>query len=61
MYLYTEYSDTKCYEGQWTLSQILEALPEWAVLENYAPVGEALAGDVLLKNVRYARERNGFS
>jgi FkbM family methyltransferase len=57
MYLYTEYSNLNCYEGQWTMSQILEVLSGWEVIENYEPADEALSGDVLLKNARYARER----
>jgi FkbM family methyltransferase len=47
-YLYTEYCDTPLYEGQPTLGEILELLPDWKVLADW-PSGEAFA-DVLLEN-----------
>ena len=42
-YLYTEYSDDELYEGQATLAEILELLPNFRVLELWP-------GDVLLEN-----------
>ena len=46
-YLYTEYSDDELYEGQATLAEILELLPDFRVLELWP-------GDVLLENRRLA-------
>jgi FkbM family methyltransferase len=42
-YLYTEYSDDELYEGQATLAEILELLPNWRVVELWED-------DVLLAN-----------
>ena len=46
-YLYTEYSDDEMYEGQVTLREILELLPDFRVLELWPD-------DVLLENRRLA-------
>jgi FkbM family methyltransferase len=46
-YLYTEYSDDELYEGQATLAEILELLPDFGVLELWPE-------DVLLENRRLA-------
>jgi len=45
-YLYTEYSNDEQYEGQPTLSRILELLPNFVLLADYC-------GDALLKNGNY--------
>ncbi len=42
-FLYTEYSNHELYEGQITLSQILEALPNWTIEQKWRE-------DVLLRN-----------
>jgi len=44
-FLYTEYNGNKIYEGCPDLEQILDALPDWKIIEDYK-------GDVLLKNMR---------
>lgn len=44
-YFYTEYSDKELYEGEILLSEILERLPDFEIVECYDH-------DVLLKNVR---------
>ena len=46
-YLYTEYNDDELYEGQATLADILELLPDFRVLELWPE-------DVLLENRRLA-------
>ncbi|HYA09938.1 MAG TPA: FkbM family methyltransferase, partial [Gaiellaceae bacterium] len=46
-YLYTEYSDHELYEGQATLAELLELLPDFRVLELWPE-------DVLLENRRLA-------
>ena len=46
-YLYTEYSNDELYEGQATLPELLELLPDFHVLELWP-------GDVLLENRRLA-------
>ena len=42
-YFYTEYSDSELYEGEITLENILELMPNFEIVEDYK-------GDVLLKN-----------
>jgi FkbM family methyltransferase len=46
-YVFTEYSDDELYEGQATLDEILELLPEFRVIELYED-------DVLLENMQLA-------
>lgn len=41
-YLYTEYSNRELYEGQWTLDQIQDALPNHQLLKTWS--GDALFG-----------------
>ena len=47
-FLYTEFSDEELYEGQITLSGILELLPDFRIVEIWLD-------DVLLENRRFAR------
>ena len=46
-YLYTEYSDDELYEGQATLAELLELLPDFRIVERWPE-------DVLLENQRLA-------
>jgi FkbM family methyltransferase len=47
-YLYTEYSNNELYEGQWSLKELLRALPNFDVVARYP-------GDILLRNTELAQ------
>jgi 2-O-methyltransferase len=50
-YLYTEYSNQEIYIGEPTLEQILDMLPDYAIVETFVnKAGDTQGGDVLLKN-----------
>jgi hypothetical protein len=46
-YFYTEYSNSEWYEGQITLPELAEKLPEFELIRRYE-------SDVLFRNRRYA-------
>jgi FkbM family methyltransferase len=46
-YIYTEYSDNECYEGEYNLQSLLAQLgDDWMIVQDYG-------GDVLLKNKNF--------